>query len=189
MSYPIKHAVLSLPLLVALAACGGGGGGDGSGSGGGGGGGDVNAASTKFCDENFSVEEVMAKINAMRSVGRNCGSTFFPAAPPLNWNSKLAEAAYRHSLDMATNNFVSHTGSDGSSYQSRAKDAGYVGTVAENVGGGQRTMDEAIDWWLKSPGHCVSIMNAAHKGYGIACVAKKPSTYTFHWTQLFGRNP
>ena len=42
-------------------------------------------------------------INEARAEARNCGDTFFPAAPPLNWDDRVEAAALGHSIDMAEN--------------------------------------------------------------------------------------
>jgi uncharacterized protein YkwD len=47
---------------------------------------------------------------------------------PLWHNAQLSAAARRHSEDMATNDFWSHTGSDGSSPWDRVNEAGYTGS-------------------------------------------------------------
>ena len=46
-------------------------------------------------------------------------------------------AARCHSVDMAENDFFSHTGSDGSNFSQRMRDAGYTGSPrAENIAAG-----------------------------------------------------
>src|SRR5271165_2167421 len=47
-----------------------------------------------------------------------------PAKPPLAWDPSLAAAAQAHSQDMATNQYQSHTGSDGSTPDQRMQQAG-----------------------------------------------------------------
>lgn len=57
--------------------------------------------------------------------------------PPLTANAALTAAALAHSNDMATNNFFSHTGSDGSSPGQRISRAGYsYYTYGENIAAG-----------------------------------------------------
>ena len=51
--------------------------------------------------------------------------------PPLAWNAQLAQAAQAHSQDMATNQFQSHTGSDGSSPPQRIQQAGYTNATID----------------------------------------------------------
>jgi len=57
-------------------------------------------------------QRALELINAARAESRMCGTVSYAAAPPVTWNSKLAQAARKHSNDMASNNFFSHTGSD-----------------------------------------------------------------------------
>src|SRR5215210_2026112 len=44
----------------------------------------------------------------------------------VRYDDTLAAAARRHSVDMATNDFVDHTGSDGSDFSRRAREADYT---------------------------------------------------------------
>jgi hypothetical protein len=64
---------------------------------------------------------LLSGVNAARARGQDCGSEgSFPATTPVTWDNLLAQAAQRHSDDMATNNFFSHTGSDGTNVAARA---------------------------------------------------------------------
>jgi uncharacterized protein YkwD len=75
---------------------------------------------------NFQAE-LMQRINAYRARGATCGSygSFAPTSA-LTWNDPLQSAAARHSSDMASHNFFSHTGSDGSNAGTRITQAGYT---------------------------------------------------------------
>jgi uncharacterized protein YkwD len=55
-------------------------------------------------------------INAQRPIG---------GCKPLNYSVELANAARRHSVDMANNGVELHVGSDGSTVNDRIRDAGY----------------------------------------------------------------
>ena len=57
---------------------------------------------------------------------------------PLVMDDRLLAAAQGHALDMATHDFVSHTGSDGSSAGERIAAAGYSDGWGENVAGMER---------------------------------------------------
>ncbi len=139
------------------------------------------------CLPGVTIAEAVAKLNAARAVGRMCGTTWYAAAPPLQWNEALARAASAHSLDMATNNYFSHTSLDGRSPGDRLSAAGYRWSrYGENIAAGQSTMDAAMTAWLNSPGHCKNIMNARYKDYGIGCAYKSTSRYRTYWTQDFG---
>lgn len=129
----------------------------------------------------------MERINLARAAGRSCGSTLFGAVAPLRWNTALFKAAAGHSGDMASKNFFSHTGSDGSIFTQRIYTAGYAGSaLAENIAAGQGSVDAVMQSWLNSPGHCANIMAAAYNDVGVSCVQSGTSTYGNYWTMDFG---
>jgi uncharacterized protein YkwD len=130
--------------------------------------------------------QILSLVNQARSQGRNCGSTFYPATTPLTWNSKLYQAALGHSKDMATNNFFSHTGSDGNNAASRITAAGYSWfTYGENISAGYFSAQSAIDGWLASSGHCKNIMNPSVTN--VAAAKATGGSYGIYWTQVFAR--
>lgn len=201
--------LLAACMIASLAACGGGGGADdesangGTGTGNTGGGntggtptvpvdsGSVDVSTVKMdaavsCNiENFA-QQLMEKINAARAVSRTCGTTVMPAVAPLQyWNTKLQAAAEKHSTDMAVNNFLSHTGSDGSTLIDRLASVGYVsgsGLVGENAlmspGFVYRAdpIGNSMDTWLASEGHCKNIMSSDWDEMGAACVISQNGT-------------
>ena len=129
-------------------------------------------------------EDVLLKlVNDVRLSGYRCGEDWFPPTTYVSWNTRLEQAAHDHSLDMYTNKFISHVGSDGSSPNQRASRRGYnvngMGPLGENVAWGYETEEEVIAAWLSSPGHCRNIMNPRYRDMGIA----REGNY---WTQLFG---
>jgi len=110
---------------------------------------------------------------------------------PLTLNDQLTQAAYGHSMDMALNDFFSHTGSNGSTHIERANNAGYASTyIAENIGVGYRTPQDVVTGWMNSPGHRANILNCALKeiGVGYYYLRNDPGriTYSHYWTQVFG---
>lgn len=69
-------------------------------------------------------------------------------------DARLHNAARSHSRDMASNNFFSHTGSDGSRAGNRITAQGYnFLSWGENIAAGQQTAVDVIAAWLNSPGH------------------------------------
>jgi uncharacterized protein YkwD len=131
--------------------------------------------------------ELLAAHNQARAQGRTCGSTYYPAASPLSWNCALAGAAELHSEDMASNNFFSHTGSDGLKAWHRASALGYnYSAIAENIAAGYRSVDSVMAGWLGSSGHCSSIMSNRYREMGAARVDNAASTYRTYWTGVFG---
>jgi uncharacterized protein YkwD len=144
-------------------------------------------------------------INDARSESHTCGKYGVkPAVPALKWNDALYKASWQHSNDLAQTNTFSHAGSGkdtditaqakhpgkGSTPGERIVHNGYANWRAygENIAAGT-VMDEAqeaIEGWLKSPGHCVNLMSPNFKEVGMAHVLKSDSHYTYYWTQDFG---
>lgn len=132
--------------------------------------------------------EVLQRVNALRAAGAVCGATTFAAAPPLNWNSLLLQAATGHSSDMAQKNYFSHNSLDGRTFAQRITAAGYRYTAAgENIAAGQTTVQSVITTWINSPGHCQNLMNATFRDIGVACVRNDAASYRFYWTLDLGR--
>ena len=106
--------------------------------------------------------------------------------PPLQTSDALCRAARRHSDDMARNNFMSHTGSDGSSPWDRMADAGYYPRAGgENVGAGYPTPANMVSGWMNSPGHRANILgNYCDLGVGYA--NSPASNYYHYWTLDLG---
>ncbi|ETP44803.1 hypothetical protein F442_08680 [Phytophthora nicotianae P10297] len=103
-------------------------------------------------------------------------------------NSKLQEAAQRHSDDQAANNFMDHTGSDGSRMSERVTDAGYDWRgLAENVAAGQVDVTEVMDAWMNSEGHRHNILGD-YTMLGTAYAYTPDGQYNHFWTQDFGRS-
>ena len=99
---------------------------------------------------------------------------------PLKWNCRLIMAAKNHSQDMAKINRMSHSGSDGSTIAMRAERVGYrYSYLAENVAAGQRSPEQVVDDWMKSPGHRRNILNPNITEIGVGF-------YNQYWTQVFG---
>lgn len=103
-------------------------------------------------------------------------------------NSKLMAAAQRHTNDMATNNFMSHTGSDGSTMSTRVTVTGYQWTrLAENVAAGQANVDAVMTSWMNSAGHRANILGD-YTMFGTAYAYNSGSKYKHYWTQDFGKS-
>ncbi len=194
--------------LLALAACGGGGGGGGGESAGtegsvgtpsppssSGGSGTVGGGSTLValdvatsCGLPDFRNSLLQAINDARAVARSCGGTAMPAVAPLAWNDQLFSAAARHSTDMATNNYFSHTGLDGRSMSQRVSAEGYAWSwVGENIAAGQSSVAVVMNGWLASPGHCANIMNAQPRDVAVSCVQRSGTTYGRYWTMALAR--
>jgi uncharacterized protein YkwD len=133
-------------------------------------------------------DEVFALVNQRRAAGGTCGGTALPAVPPLSMNPNLRLAARGHSLDMATQNYVSHISLDGRTFDQRIRDAGYTGSfpLAENIAAGHATPQAVVDAWMASPGHCANIMSPGFRAVGVGYAHNPSSTYRHYWTQSFG---
>jgi uncharacterized protein YkwD len=133
-------------------------------------------------------QAILQAVNAARAAGQTCGNAQFAAAPPLAWNDALANAAYAHSQDMATQRYFSHQGKDGRLVGERAVQAGYLWrAIGENIASGQESAQDAVAGWLSSPGHCANLMNPRYTETGAAYAVNsaRKSVYPY-WTQVFG---
>lgn len=130
-------------------------------------------------------DEFLAAVNQARSVKQKCGNTPYGPAPPVSWSGKLAMAAYLHSRDMVRKNFLSHTGSNGSSAGQRISRQVYPWrTYGENIAVGNPTVSSVIRGWLVSERHCRNLMNPAFTeigaGYFIGQYGGNPAAR--YWT-------
>jgi uncharacterized protein YkwD len=102
---------------------------------------------------------------------------------PLRLHSRLTATAQAHSNDMARHNFMSHTGSDGSSFADRMKRHGYnFRTGAENVAAGQSSAQHVMESWMNSSRHRKNILGPNYRDIGIAYAGGNK----LYWTQVFG---
>ncbi len=111
--------------------------------------------------------------------------------PPLTLNAMLSDAAQQHSDDMATNHFMNHNGSDGSSPFDRIKNAGYQYSFAgENIAAGQQTPEDAMSIWINevppNDGHRKNILSPDFQEIGIGYSFNPDDRFQHYWTQDFG---
>jgi uncharacterized protein YkwD len=106
----------------------------------------------------------------------------------LSWDTELYDAAHSHSVDMATNNYFSHTSQDGRTFSDRIQAAGYQWSAAgENIAAGYSTLEAAMNGWMNSDGHRANILNSSYCDLGVGYSYNSGSTYGHYWTQDFGR--
>jgi uncharacterized protein YkwD len=113
---------------------------------------------------------------------------------PLKASDTLAEAAARHSLDMANFRFFDHTSQKssyfpaGSSPWERMRLTGYPGNamMGENLAAGQQSAQQVFDSWRGSPGHNKNMLSGSYRVIGIARRAVTGSPFTYYWTTDFG---
>ena len=101
----------------------------------------------------------------------------------VQWSTALGNAAREHSIDMVTNNFFGHLGSDGRGSIWRAMDAGWDGQVRENISSfdNPARMMEGV---MASPGHRANVLDPSrtHLGVGFA----RSASGEYRWSQKFG---
>jgi uncharacterized protein YkwD len=131
---------------------------------------------------------VLELTNRARAQPRLCGIKPFAAAPPLLAGpATLERAAIEHSHDMASHDYMDHTGHDGSSPSDRVTRAGYKWrTVGENLASGIVTPEEVVNGWVGSPHHCENLMSPQFTQMVVAYAVNPSSRGGIYWTQLFG---
>lgn len=140
------------------------------------------------CDLPAFRASLLQAVNQARAEPRQCGSQSMPAAAPLRWERRLFAAARGHSADMARLDYMSHTGRDGRSVAQRVLAQGYPwSVVGENLAAGPRSVDEVVEGWLASPGHCVNLMKRDFAEVAVACVQREGTTWGHYWTMVLGR--
>jgi uncharacterized protein YkwD len=101
----------------------------------------------------------------------------------------LTAAARAHSLDMACEDFLSHTGSDGSNPADRVAAQGYgFQAVGENIyagGGSYNSPQSAFEAWMDSAGHRANMLSSNYSSIGIGYKYNQDSTYGAYVTAVF----
>ena len=107
--------------------------------------------------------------------------------PPFQYNGTLGAAAQAHANWMASTSIISHTGSGGSSPQTRSSAAGYTGYVVENiVGGTSMSPRQGLLWWQNSPIHYNSLVTGRYPQAGIGFASNGSSNM---YVLVVGRPP
>jgi hypothetical protein len=107
--------------------------------------------------------------------------------PALRVNDQLTAAARAHSLDMACNNFMTHSGSDGSWTGDRVTKAGYSNPYyLELLAIG--LPQDAMNQWRTSrdKNEWESVINSRVTEVGVGYVFSKFSAYGGYWTVVMG---
>lgn len=126
----------------------------------------------------ISEATIIAKINEVRRAHNQ---------KELTYNQKLAQAARTHARTMAANDTLSHE--IGGRLRERTNAVNYRGAVGENVAGGHKTLESAIEGWLESPSHRSTLLNSKFTefGLGVAQVAPgRKSRYGTYWALIMG---
>ena len=123
-------------------------------------------------------------INQVRSRGTHCGDELFGPAPPVTLSGTLGEVALGHANDMAQKNYFEHVDPAGHSPADRVRATGYQEKlVGENIAYGPKSVDEVVQGWLDSPGHCENIMDPRFAQMGIA-LAPGRAKHGLYWVQV-----
>jgi hypothetical protein len=130
----------------------------------------------------------------------------YPAQDPYTWSNPLNISARGHAIDMATNNYFSHTSQNGDSPVDRMTAAGYNegGGWGENIAAGNSTPRRTVNQWLcdrvsdgnggsiccadgdSCDGHRRSIMSGGFTEMGVGYAYDASATYRYYWVQNFG---
>jgi uncharacterized protein YkwD len=130
--------------------------------------------------------QALQLVNDVRARGVRCGERLFAPAPPLTLSGTLAGVALGHAADMAEHDYFEHRDLSGQSPADRVRAVGYrEKLVGENIAYGPKTLEEVVQGWLDSPGHCENIMDPRFAEMGIAYAAGQSDRHGLYWVQLF----
>jgi uncharacterized protein YkwD len=109
----------------------------------------------------------------------------FGPAPPVTLSGTLAGVALGHAADMAQNNYFEHEDLAGKSPADRVRAVGYQEKlVGENIAYGPKTVEEVVQGWLDSPGHCENIMDPRFAEMGLGLAPGRSSRRGLYWVQV-----
>ena len=132
--------------------------------------------------------EILNKLNLIRSKSRMCGSQQFPATKPVHWAAQLKTASSVHASDMGDNNFFAHAGSDGLRVNARVDATGYQwAKLGENIATAFPSVDQVMNGWLKSPAHCSTLMGADYEEVGAAIDLPSGADYDVYWALIMAK--
>lgn len=123
--------------------------------------------------------EVLARVNEARQKA---------GLVPLRSNARLDQAAQRHAEDMLARGYFAHESPEGKTVRERARAAGYDWrNIGENIAENQRSVDEVMSTWLRSPGHRHNILNPDFRELGVGlALGRSGRGYRVLWVQAFG---
>jgi uncharacterized protein YkwD len=101
----------------------------------------------------------------------------------------LEQAANRHASDMQMHDFLSHTGSDGSTYITRVRAAGGMftpsGEIIAKGPGGKNAIKNVVAAWLESEGHAKILLDPRNSFCGAAYRLKNNEYKGNYWVVVF----
>ena len=130
-------------------------------------------------------EQALRLVNDVRARGTRCGERSFGPAPPMRLSETLAGVALGHASDMAAHNYFEHLDPAGRSPADRVRAVGYrEKLVGENIAYGPQSVEEVVQGWLDSPGHCENIMDPRFAEMGLAYAPGQAARRGLFWVQL-----
>jgi uncharacterized protein YkwD len=124
-------------------------------------------------------------VNNVRARGTRCGGEVFGPAPPVTLSGTLSGVALGHASDMAEHNYFEHEDLQGKSPSDRVRASGYQEKlVGENIAYGPKTVDEVVQGWLNSPGHCENIMDPRFAEMGVGYAVSRDAKHAMYWVQV-----
>jgi uncharacterized protein YkwD len=126
-------------------------------------------------------------VNDVRVRGTRCGDELFGPAPPVSLSGTLEDVARGHATDMAEKNYFEHVDPAGQSPADRVRAVGYQEKlVGENIAYGPKSVEEVVQGWLDSPGHCENIMDPRFAEMGIG-LAPGHAKHGLYWVQVLAQ--
>ncbi|MEX0853355.1 MAG: CAP domain-containing protein [Bauldia sp.] len=105
--------------------------------------------------------------------------------PTVTVDRRLTAIAADHARRMASANRVAHVLPGEGSFQRRLATGGFDAAVAaENIGGGYKTLAEALEGWRRSPPHNANLLRGGVSRIGIAVFSAPGSTYKTYWSLI-----
>jgi len=145
------------------------------------------ARSEGVCPADLEPQQLLQAVNAVRAQARVCGARSWPAVPALQWDERLASSAQLFAQELAQRDSLSHEGKAARSLRERLRASAYSARMAgENLAAGLETLQDTVDQWLSSPGHCENLMQADFADMGLAC-ASGPGRYQTYWVLHMAR--
>ena len=123
--------------------------------------------------ETLTDGQILAAINAVRKAN---------GAPAWSYSPQLENAARSQARLMAQKNTLSHD--LGVKLRQRVTEAGYIGAVGENLAGGHKTLQSAIEGWMNSSGHRSTLLNTKFTEFGLAVA--RSSGGKLYWAMIAG---
>jgi uncharacterized protein YkwD len=129
--------------------------------------------------------QALQLVNEVRARGATCGARRFAPAPPLVSSGTLANVAFGHADDMAEHDYFEHSDLNGHSPADRVRAVGYrEKVVGENIAYGPKSVEDVVQGWLDSPGHCENIMDPRFAEMGIAYATGRSGRHGLYWVQV-----